>query len=123
MTNKEKLIKFIELKHDHIKKITGINYAEDYDYDHIKTWSDEDCERVYELLMEEICECYQKGISENTCIWCIYNNALCENCNYGMNHGVCYDNNSLYSKYFSEELKHSLTNEVYRNMIDQIEKT
>jgi len=122
MTSKEKIIKFVELKSAHIKKITGINYIEDCDIKDIITWSDKECKRIYEVLIEEIYEFHQKGISEDTCIWCIYHYGICDNCNYGINHGLCHKETSLYSRYFSNKLENSLINAIYRNMIEQIEK-
>ena len=54
MTNKEKIIKFLELKNDFIFRKTDIEYIDSEDIDDVNTWSEELCEELYEGIRFEI---------------------------------------------------------------------
>jgi len=119
VTNKNRLIKFVRLKNDYIKNFTGIDYANDVDYENIRAWSERYCTGIYNQLSENIQKNNARGLSKYTCIWCIYR-LSCLSCDYAQEHGICSDDDtSLYNQYCSHELINSLTNDVYKNMIEQ----
>ena len=123
MTYKEKLVMFVKLKRTHIKKF-GFVYADHRDYKDIRSWSEERCQWIYNAIVDEIKYCnIAKGLTDLTCPWCVYNERKdnqCLSCSYGKRHGKCLEKNSLYGKYATKEVKRSLTNEVYRDMVNKI---
>ena len=124
MTYKEKIIKFVKLKRDHIKKF-GFTYADHKDYKNIRSWSEEKCEFIYNDIVGRITSIYDsRGLSSATCPWCIYHDTECNPClvcSYGKRHGECLERDSLYERYATQEVKDFFTNEVYRDMIYKIE--
>ena len=126
MTYKEKLVMFVKLKRAHIKKF-GFVYTDHKDYDNIRSWTEENCKKIYRDIVESITRYKEsRGLSNLTCPWCIYHENEkgdpCSSCSYGKRHGQCDDKNSLYRKYATREVKDSFTNEVYRDMINKIDK-
>ena len=119
-TYKEKLVMFVKLKRNHIKKF-GFIYANHKDYKSIRSWSEESCKIVYEEIVSKIMSFHTvKGLSSLTCPWCIYHNSNCAPCYYGKRYGICSLSNSAYKKYATDDVRESLTNEVYRAMIYKI---
>ena len=122
MKDKEKLIKFVQLKNEIIEKETGINYVTQKDIDDIKKWKKNEYEETYQILIENIDDDKTYGLGEATCIWCIKNNPLpCLDCEYGKKHGICFQAGSLYDNYRTDEMIKIFTNEVYQKLIQKIE--
>ena len=121
MNCQKKLIKFVQMKNEIIEKETGIKYIEQEDIDDIKEWSEEDCTYAYNDLEFFINSCNADGLTEHTCIWCFkYLGKRCKECEYGLQHGICRKDNSLFNSYKTKEVKALLTNIVYKKMIEQI---
>jgi len=124
ITYKEKLVMFVKLKKEHIEKF-GLIYADDGDYEDIRLWSEEVCKYIYNSIMNRITSCHKpKGLSNTTCPWCVYHDTeydSCPSCSYGKRHGICDEKNSLYKKYATLDVKKSITNEVYLDIINKIE--
>jgi len=126
-TYKEKLVMFVKLKRNHIKKFNFV-YADHRDYRNIRSWSEEKCKDVYNYIVDRIVSpCGTSGVTDSTCPWCIYKGssytssyAACVSCYYGKRYGRCLEDDSAYKKYATEEVEESLTNEVYREMIYKI---
>ncbi len=137
MNDKEKLIKFIQLKNEIIEKETDLKYITQIDIDIINKWNDNICKRIYTDLTRAINDLGEKGLTENTCIWCIkdyidHNNIIsnikylecistCYGCEYKTQHGKCDESDSLYQKYAVDKVVNLLTNEVYKDMLKKIE--
>ena len=123
MTYKEKLVKFVKLKRNHIKKF-GFVYADHRDYKDIRSWSEKRCEEIYSKMVNRIMSPNgSKELTGTTCPWCLYNylyHTACPLCSYGKRHGECPKKDSLYKKYATNEVSKSLTNKVYRNMVNKI---
>jgi len=139
MTYKERIIKFVKLKRNHIKKF-GFVYADHKDYENIRSWDEKRCKKIYDAIMKNIIYLGASRLTGATCPWCLYtlygnkqivlysrinffnicyNN--CSKCYYGKRYGECMKLNSVYKKCFTEEIKNSLTNKVYQDMINEIE--
>ena len=130
MTYKKKLMLFTELKKEHIQKF-GIIYADHKDYRNIKTWKNDKCKMIYNTLVKNI-NFGVRGLTDDTCVWCIYNTYKyriyyygqyfdhCDECYYGKRYGECLQVGSLYKKYATSEIKRSFTNKVYKDMINEI---
>ena len=125
MTYKEKLVKFVKLKKEHIEKF-GFVYADHRDYEDIKSWTEEKCKEIYGAIVNNITT-GSYGLSDLTCPWCIYKDpynpsclSSCSSCFYGKRHGKCLENFSLYRKYATREVKDFFTNEVYICIINEI---
>jgi len=123
MTYKEKLVKFVKLKRNHIKKF-GFVYANHIDYKNIRSWPEEKCKTIFNKIVDKIMS-YNGvgGLSDLTCPWCVYHgleNDPCLLCSYGKRYGKCEEKGSLYKEYAIVEVKRSLTNEIYRDMIHKI---
>ena len=121
MTNKEKIIKFLELKNDFIFRETDIEYIDSEDIDDVNTWSEELCEELYEGICFEINKNNINGVGSGVCVWCAIHNPQCSKCGYGIRHGVCVAPGSLYSQYRSQHLIDAFSNDVYKNIIKEIE--
>ena len=124
MTYKEKLVKFVKLKKEHIEKF-GFVYADHRDYNDIRSWTEKRCKKIYKSIVEGITSHDEySGLYNTTCPWCVYNeheDDQCLLCNYGKRHGECNEEDSLYGKYVTKEVRESFTNEVYRDMINKID--
>ena len=128
MKYQEKLIKFIQLKNEIIEKESDIKYIVQEDINNIKKWDNILCEKVYVDLISEIKSFGRRGLNDDTCIWCLkkyietgWRDDECDNCEYKINHGECGDNGSSYIKYSTKNVELLLTNEVYKNMLKEIE--
>jgi len=125
MTYKKKLVKFVKLKKVHIEKF-GFIYADHRDYEDIKSWTEEKCKEIYSAIVNNI-TIGSHGLSDLTCPWCIYRDLYnlsyspCFSCSYGKRHGECLKNFSSYKKYATIEVKYSLTDKVYQDIINKIE--
>ena len=139
MTYKEKLVMFVKLKKDHIKKF-GFVYVDHKDYEDIRSWDEERCKKIYDVIMKNIMYFGASKLTEATCPWCLYtlygpkqivlyNSRLnffnicsnnCSKCYYGKRYGECMKLNSVYKKCFTDKVKKSLTNKVYQDMINKI---
>jgi len=66
--DKDKLIMFLELKNERIKKITNIDYINNEDIEDIKNWDPEICDMVYNKIANNIIDHkYVYGLSSTTC--------------------------------------------------------
>jgi len=124
ITYKERLVKFVKLKRNHIKKF-GFVYADHKDYKDIRSWSEKRCKKIYRDIVDGITS-YDgsNGLYNTTCPWCVYHKHeydQCLLCNYGKRHGECNEKDSLYGKYVTKEVEDSFTNEVYLDMINKID--
>ncbi len=122
MDVKEKLIKFIQLKNEIIEKETGLKYIVQEDIDDIKKWNEKECNNVYDDLDFFIhSNSKVNGLTEYTCIWCFKHfGEKCEECDYGLRHGICRNDGSLFNKYKTKEVKALFTNEVYVELFNQM---
>ena len=122
MNYQEKIIKFVQLKNEIIEKETNIKYIDQEDIDDIKKWSEKECNNIYDDLQFYIYSTRNiNELTEFTCIWCFKHFAEgCENCEYGIRHGICRKDESLFNSYKTEEVKALFTNEVYRKLFDQM---
>ncbi len=136
MNAKNKLVKFVELKNKIVKKTTNMCYINDEDIEDIKRWNSEECKTTYKKLKNNIFKLEDiSGFAVGVCPWCISippngTSLPCAKCGYGLRHGICDSKNSLYFKYRSKyiesmyiTLEEPLSNRVYRDMIDQIERS
>ena len=120
MKYQEKLIKFIQLKNELIKKETKLYYIDDYDIDTVKGWFEKSCKNIYKILKDNIKYIGSNGLTELTCIWCIHNKEdTCYKCEYGFHHGICSHEGSLYDKIITA--RKLFTSQVYMDMIKKIE--
>ena len=133
-TSKEKLIMFIKLKNERIKKITNIDYINNEDIEDIKNWDPEICDKVYKILKININNIPKYNFSGLTCPWCIiyykidYNYdydeyGYCDSdCGYLLRHGYCYKKGSLYKNICDKHITKNLDRDFYCNIIERIEK-
>jgi len=139
MTYKEKLVMFVKLKRAHIKKF-GFVYADYNDYKDIRSWDEKRCKKIHNVIMRNIIYFKASKLTEATCPWCLYTlygnkqivlysskidfhnrySSNCNKCYYGKRYGECLKFNSAYKKYATKEVKESLTNKVYRDMVNKI---
>jgi hypothetical protein len=115
---KEKLIEFIILKHNIIKKFFNIDYVNKYDVKEIEKWNIKRCDKIYTQIKNNILTKNVMDIGSSTCPWCILYNIDCEKCSYHKRHVheksfIC---NIATVKSFSQ-----LTNDVYKYIINKIE--
>ena len=123
MNNKEKIIKFLQLKNAIIERETGINYIVPADIEDIESWSDMQCNLTYEYMYYEITRQQVYGLGYATCVWCIfYKEDGCKDCGYGKRHKLCSDDDSLYNSYKTTKLTEILSNKVYLNILENIKK-
>ena len=121
MTNKEKLIKFIEAKNRLVVKASGVKYIDKEDIKDINEWNNPVCKNVYKQLTKEILN----GAEElyiSTCIWCIKYSTHCDSCGYQERHGKCMDGGSLFQTYNTDKTQKVLTNKKYKQILQRIEK-
>lgn len=126
MNDKEKIIKFLEMKNEIIKKESKINYIDKEDIEDVKSWSNKKCKTIYQYITDQIHIKKVYGIGFSTCPWCILCNIYkvkgCTDCGYGERHGECGYGDSLYDLYRSVYLiENVLTNKVYKNILKTIE--
>ncbi len=122
MEFKDKLIKFVQLKHEIIEAETHINYVSQEDIDDIQKWNECKCEEIYFDLLHNISNDKTYGLGESTCIWCLKNIPFpCLDCEYGKKHGICFQAGSLYNKYRTDKTIKLFTNEVYHKLVQKIE--
>ncbi len=116
MTSKEKLIKFMELKHDIFFKATGIQYFTERDKNLIKKWRDEDCDRIFDTIESNILFTPANSIAGAVCPFCIFHRGDCNQCTYSRLDIciTCYFYNTQYNLY---EL---LSNKVYREILEKV---
>ena len=121
MTYKDKLIKFLQLKNDTIYKQVRIKYVYKADLKDISLWSEDDCEKIYNVIKDNIVFYKVQGIDETTCPWCIkytIKYTICKNCEYGKRHEKCYNIGSYYKKHFCMIV---INNQEYKDIIKEIE--
>ena len=95
MNDKERIIKFLQLKNAIIEKETGINYIVPADIADIEEWSDVYCRLAYGYMYYEIKHFQVYGLGYATCVWCIlYKENGCDKCGYAQRHGICGDDDS-----------------------------
>ena len=75
------------------------------DYKDVKTWGEEDCDRVWETL---------KGYTGSFCPQCEYVYKKCNNCNYARIHGNCFNGGSTWSIF--KEAYHAINKNKDREM-------
>ena len=125
MNDKEKIIKFIQLKNEIIKKESKINYINKEDIDDIKSWSDDDCKTIYARMTNEININKIYGLGFASCPWCILykKKGECSDCGYGDRYIECGYDDSLYNQYRSVNLiENLLNNKAYLNILKTIEE-
>ncbi len=124
MDFKEKIIKFVKAKNDIIKLNCDVEYITNEDIEDIRKWSKFDCEWTYGQIVSAVYSLNASGLSETTCPWCI--NLLdipydkCEECGYGIRHGICTKKGSLYRSYNLKSVKDALTNKSYNRILKQL---
>lgn len=125
MNNKEKIIKFLEMKNEIIEKEIHIKYIFEEDIQDVKSWSNKECNKVYTYITDAIYNEKVYGLGFATCPWCIiYKDRGCLYCGYCKRYGKCGDKDSLYNRYRSLHLiEESLNNEAYSNILKKIEKS
>ena len=114
MTNKEKLIRLVEIKNSIIHRVSKITYINEKDIKDIRSWPEDDCIKIYNNIIEYVSNPLNKlgHLNSNTCPWCIYyhfiNNSRdrCNACGYGKRHGIC---DEPYSKYKELVYRNSFT--------------
>ena len=117
---KERLVKFVKLKRAHIKKF-GFVYTDHKDYDDLRSWPEEKCREIYDIIVLKIMGDFEsRGLSYYTCPWCVYYRSNCVSCYYGKRYGICATSKSAYEIYNTREVRESFTNEVYRGIIYKI---
>ena len=120
ISHKERLVKFVKLKRANIKKF-GFVYTDHKDYDDLRSWPEEECKEIYDIIVLKIMGDFEsKGLSYYTCPWCIRYRFNCSVCSYGKRHGECLKDGSSYRRFSTKEVKESFTNEVYRSMIYKV---
>ncbi len=131
MTGKEKLIKFLQLKNEVIKKETNINYVGKEDVTEISSWDEDRCGSIYKDIVRTVMDIDTKGLSSTTCPWCVAyrkhcgGDGGCTLCNYGQRNGNCYNTQSLYRRQIRKaqtSFDILLSNRTYKNIIMNCKK-
>ena len=128
MTIYDKIIWFMLGKAAEIKKFCDIEYFTDADAQAIYKMDKEELEVTWRVVKKWIKHNYG-GLTAATCPFCIYYKDYegivdCNRCGYGENHGLCDENNSdwaIVQRNFETIIPNALTNEFYKNLVDEIE--
>ncbi len=106
LTSKDKLLRFLQLKQDIIKKRFKINYMLKADFDEVKSWDELDCE----ITVSNIAEDHETD--EETCAWCIIEEMKCSNCGYGKRNKICTEDDSARYDRIQRKMKSSIVDSI-----------
>lgn len=94
MTSKDKILEYLRRKNEWIKEVTGLVYCYDSDFEDVKKWEDEMCDKIWAEMLayakEEKKALTVGELSAKLCPWCNFKHFTlidCIRCSWGRAHG------------------------------------